>query len=106
MRSSCAWKRARRRRPLRRHAQRFHHLLAHLQAGVEGLAHDHVHAQVHQLEGVLAVARAREHLQVRVLPAHQARGAHAGLGVVGGEHEGLGALDVRRAQQVGARGSP
>ena len=85
---------------VRRHAQGLEYLLAHLQAGVEGFA-NHFHAEVHQLEGVLAVARAGEHFQVRIEPAQQARGAHGGVGVVGGEHEDFGAFGMGGAQQFG-----
>ena len=51
---------------------------------------------------MLAVARAGEHLQVRIHALYQARGANVRVRVVGGQHEDLGAVGVRRAQQVGA----
>ncbi len=70
---------------------------------MERLADRFLHAHVHQPEHVLAVARAGDDLQVRVLPPHQARGAQVRLRVVGGQHEYLGLVGLRRAQQLRSR---
>src|SRR3990167_1900534 len=86
------------RRHVLRHAQGFQYLLAHVQAGMEGLAHDHFHAEIHQFESVLAIARAGKHPQMRVEALEQARGANSGFGIVGGEYENLSLVGMRCAQ--------
>ena len=71
-------------RGLARHAERDQHFAAHFQARSEGLA-EHFDAQVHQLPGMAAIVRAREHLEVRIQPSHHAHGAQARLDVVDGD---------------------
>ena len=52
---------------------------------------------------MLTIARARENLQVREMLADQFGGLHRGLDVVDGQHEHLGILRMRGAQQFQAR---
>ena len=53
---------------------------------------------------MLAIARAREDLQVRKMLADQFRGFHRRLDVVDGEHENFGILGMRGTQQFQPRG--
>src|SRR5580658_2114111 len=85
-------------------AEVFEHRCRHFQTGGVSLADHGADAGVHEREGMLAVARAREDLQVRKLLAHQHRGAHRGVDVFDRQHQHLGALCAGRAQQVEPRG--
>src|ERR1700684_2913121 len=48
---------------------------------------------------MLPIARAGEYLQMRKMLADELGGFHRGLDVVDGEHEDLGVVRIRRAQQ-------
>ena len=63
-----------------------------------------LHAQFHQLPGVVAVTGTHEQLQVRELMAHHAHYACRGLGIIDRHQHDPGLLGTRRPQQFGAAG--
>ncbi len=83
------------------HAQRRQHAPAHLQAGAEHFA-ERLGRHVHQAPCMLAVACTRQHLRVRVQPAHHAHRTQVGLGVIHGDDEHIDVLATRCTQHLRA----
>ena len=86
-----------------RQAERFQRVLREVEARQVRLADEVAHAEVHEPQRVLPVARPRDDLEMREVPPHELGGAHRRVDVVDREHEHFGARRAGSLQHLQAR---